>query len=225
MKTQFWLNVLTIAGIATAISSTKAKAVTDTFTFSGSVQISIPGVGTDTVAVSGPTSVTRSTVADTDANGLDEIQTEVVSMGLAGNSAMFGPVYLSESATRVSNGKIEESANIVPGSVDFPASSFFDVFVTIELSGLPIYQSSGYSYDPVKIQGISSGLPLNHGDLYVGPPQPVTLWNSPNQTPQSVAIGTLNLLTVASVPEPASAALLACGALLLLRPRRCKSRF
>ena len=58
------------------------------------------------------------------------IQTEMVAMNLTGNSGVFGPVTIHESPSLVSPGQISQQT---PG-VDFPADSFFDVFVEVQTS-------------------------------------------------------------------------------------------
>jgi Dockerin type I domain len=81
----------------------------------------------------GPVIVQRSGATDP-GDGRDEIQTEIVAMNLTGAAPIAGPmvVNLNPSPTTPSKGMIKADAS---GS-DFPAESFFDVFVDISLTAL-----------------------------------------------------------------------------------------
>ena len=80
-------------------------------------------------ALSGPPQVTRSAVGGSP----DAIQTEIVAMQLTG---LCQPgdvtVTVTESATQASTGAITEQKNNTPGTLEFPADSFFDVFFEID---------------------------------------------------------------------------------------------
>ena len=84
------------------------------------------------VSLGGPTLITRlNKPSDKDGDGLDEINTELVAMELTG-----GGVTVVQSPIDESLGKIEEQVNVVPGVLDFPANSYFDVFFEVEVPGM-----------------------------------------------------------------------------------------
>jgi len=84
---------------------------------------------------------------DTDADGLEQIPTELVQLELSGNSSLLGPVVLrlrdyGLSPFRSSRGEMEERVNNTPGTLDLSpftsggaVDSFFDVFVEIQVGG------------------------------------------------------------------------------------------
>ena len=98
------------------------------------------------INVAGPTTVhvffegiNEGDAIDDDGDGFDEVQTEMVSMELRGNSSM-GPLIVRLNPSIPSRGEIEERANNTPGTLDIPpftstglANSFFDVFLEVEL--------------------------------------------------------------------------------------------
>jgi hypothetical protein len=101
----------------------------------------------ESITLTGPTTVhvffrgvTEGAANDSDGNGLDEVDTEMVDMQLAGNSAVFGRVLVTLNADKPSRGQIEEQVNNTPGTLDLPpfapagtAYSFFDVFFKVEV--------------------------------------------------------------------------------------------
>jgi hypothetical protein len=94
------------------------------------------------------------------ANGLDEVQTEIVSMNLTGVSPTLGNVVvrLNPAPGFESLGQIEEVVNDTPGTLDVPpftatgtATAYFDMFVEIQLlslPGSPVYHNE----DPIRIE-------------------------------------------------------------------------
>ena len=85
-----------------------------------------------TVTLNGPTQIERGPVLP---GMFDQIQTEIVEMELSGTS-LLGPIFVYESPTLDSTGLIEEQTNSTPGTLEFPADSFFDIFFEIDLPDL-----------------------------------------------------------------------------------------
>lgn len=106
---------------------------------------------------------------DDDGDGLDEVETELVSLSLTGSDSVLGPISIMESSSFESSGEIEETNNLDPGVLNlapftggsFPADSFFDVFVEIEVDG-----SRFVTDQPILIQGVISHKPPNTGEYY-----------------------------------------------------------
>ncbi|MFQ5495373.1 MAG: hypothetical protein ACE5EX_08330, partial [Phycisphaerae bacterium] len=95
------------------------------------------------------------TATDDDANGRDEVRTELVSMDLTD-----GTVKLSVNPNRPSPGIIEEQVNNTPGTLDLDpfaagdADSFFDVFVEIDVAGAVFHNE-----EPLRIQSVITEKP------------------------------------------------------------------
>jgi hypothetical protein len=55
-----------------------------------------------------------------------------------------GGIDVSESPTQASRGLIEEQQNVVSGTLDFPANSFFNVFFEVELGGVTLHNAEAF---------------------------------------------------------------------------------
>jgi hypothetical protein len=113
--------------------------------------IMMPGGRTERIALTGPTTVEVKlrTLADGDGDGLEEVQTRMTRLDLSGMSPTLGLVRVRLSPTRPTLGEIEETRNTQPGRLDLPpfapsgtATSFFDVFVEIEASGVVLHNET-----------------------------------------------------------------------------------
>ncbi|MCH8995032.1 MAG: hypothetical protein IH959_08730 [Chloroflexi bacterium] len=107
-------------------------------------------LGSDTITLTGPTTVEVDLSSIQEVNGKDRVLTELVAMELTGTSTLLGPVEVrlrdpSKHPFQRSFGEIEEQINSTPG-LDIPAhgvgplgfaDSFFDVFFEIELLDPP----------------------------------------------------------------------------------------
>ena len=85
--------------------------------------------------MTGPVVVKRSAPYRDPATGLCCIDTEMTSMELRGNDPVCGPVILRLCPDKVSKGKICQKPDNPPDRC-FPANSFFDIFVEIEIPSL-----------------------------------------------------------------------------------------
>jgi len=123
----------------------------------------LPAAGElERIELEGPTRVTRSDPQDKDGDGRAEVVTEIVEMELKG-TASFGPLTVRVNPDKSSTGMVEQQE---PGK-DFPADSFFDVFVQVELP------SSGgdnvvlaLNEQPLRLEAELSDLPPGEGDEY-----------------------------------------------------------
>ncbi len=94
------------------------------------VELTNPPVGDLTCDLSGPTVITRGPVEN---KPPDSIDTEIVAMQLEGTCQPGNiAVTVRESATQASTGRIIEQNDSIPGTLEFPADSFFDVFFEID---------------------------------------------------------------------------------------------
>ncbi|HKQ47974.1 MAG TPA: CHRD domain-containing protein [Phycisphaerae bacterium] len=110
-------------------------------------QIEIFGFGTGNVNAQGPTRIQRSNPLPGIPN---TVPIEIISMSLTGNSP-FGPATVIERPDAHSPGQAIGQA--VPG-VDFPAQSFFDVFVEVQLPGAPPGLQNLITQNPVRVNAL-----------------------------------------------------------------------
>jgi len=84
------------------------------------------------------------------ATGKWTIDTEIVSMQLVGEAPELGKIVLRQSSMQASLGNIAQQT---PGGEDFPADSFFDIFVEIEIEGIPPeIVPPLFNMDPIRVQ-------------------------------------------------------------------------
>ena len=123
---------------------------TDSFPSGALLSVEMPGLGMFDLTLNGPTDVRRSDPGDSDGDGLMDIRTEITAMNLVGMSPA-GPVTLRQSQTRASRGVVEQQSK----GADFPADSFFDVFVEIEVAGL----GRVHNEEPVRVEAVIDAIP------------------------------------------------------------------
>ncbi len=138
------------------------------------VELIFPTGETAFAQLVGPTTVEvdLAALADTDANGREQVPTEIVAMELRGDLPGFGEIVLRRSPSRASRGEIEESLDTEPGRLDLPpfapggtADSFFDVFFEIELPGVGLLL---HNQDPKRLQTRITHKPPAGGEAYEG---------------------------------------------------------
>ncbi len=133
---------------------------------------------------------------DDDGDGLEEVQTEIVSMNLTGLSSL-GPVVVRQRSDVASRGQIQELANNTSGLLDVDpfapgdADSFFDVYFEIEVGGQTYITAR-----PKRMRTTITHKPPGEGDTYFDP-QIVELLDPVTLQPTGLAIGTTR-----HVPNP-----------------------
>ena len=149
-------------------------------------EVALRGPATVHVLFEGPA---EGDAADEDGDGLDEVQTEIVSMNLTGSSSL-GGVTVRQRADLPSIGEIEELVNNNTGLLDIDpfaagdADSFFDVFFDIEINGQRFVTSQ-----PKRMRTIITEKPPAEGETYESP-EIVELLDSVTLQPTGLAIGT-----------------------------------
>jgi len=130
-----------------------------------------PDSSIETINLTGPMTVTSTVGASGQAdgitsNGLDYVATMITSLNLSGTS-LEGPVSVVLSSNAISTGAIVENANNTPGILDVPpftptgtASSFFDVFVDINLGGVTMVPAT-----PPYFDGTITYFPFGQDDM------------------------------------------------------------
>ena len=137
----------------------------------------IGGTEPEIVTLNGPTRIARGAVGDGDGDGRDQVQTEIIGMSLVGTTSV-GPATVMQSPTRPSNGAFEEQNNATTGTMDFPADSFFDVFVEVDL---PQMNMVLHNTQPIRMQCIIFQIPPEFC-LYQPPiSEPIELFNEQDQ--------------------------------------------
>jgi hypothetical protein len=132
------------------------------------IEVTLPGVGAlpialtdlETVQLEGPMLVMRGDPQDSDGDDLVDIETEIVELELTGTSS-FGPIAVRQSPDRPSMGLVEQQT---PGQ-DFPADSFFDVFLEVEILNVGLI---GYNPEAILMEAELSDLPPGFRDQYEG---------------------------------------------------------
>jgi len=122
----------------------------------GSVSLQNQSGAVETVPLTGSMTIQREEPVETDTIGT--FQAEIVSMELSGDSASLGLVTVNLVPYPRSTGKTIGSPE--PGN-DFPADSFFDVFVEIDLPGL-----CGSNNQPLPLQSLGINSVPPWGDTY-----------------------------------------------------------
>jgi len=121
----------------------------DSFPSTAEITVDIPGLGTDTIVLEGPTTVHRGDPVLPPLGGTQTIDTEILSMNLTGTSPVFGPVGVFENPNEASRGQIIQQ----PGQ-DFPAESFFDVFVILQTQSGALHNET-----PIRMQSRIYSIP------------------------------------------------------------------
>ena len=116
----------------------------DVISLPTAIDVVYPDAHTETVHLNGPMTVhvkitPTGGASDTDFDGLEQVQTEMVQLSLTGVSPTLGPLTVHLNSSKTTKGEIEENVNNTPGTLDVPpfapsgtASSFFDVFFEIQ---------------------------------------------------------------------------------------------
>jgi len=127
--------------------------------------VSLTGHSVINVFFEGPT---PGAAVDNDANGLDEVDTEMVSLDLTGSSPTWGPLNLNLLPDVLSRGQLAEQVNDVPGSLDlapfnsggFRADSFFDIQIELDV-GAWVFTTA----QPVHVAGVVAYKPAGPDDV------------------------------------------------------------
>lgn len=114
--------------------------------------------GLETVELRGPALIMRGD-PQLGGDGRYFVETEIVSMELTGASSI-GTIIVRQSPRNRSLGEVRQQQV----GVDFPADSFFDVFVEIELVDLGMTAEN--AFDPLRLGATLSALPPAEGDEY-----------------------------------------------------------
>jgi hypothetical protein len=204
----------------------------DHFPYSlGRVEIDTP-LGTETVVLSGPTTV------EVDLGSLADgiLITEIVQMELTGHSSLLGPVILrlrdpAKDPFHQSLGEMEENVHLHEGTFELPgtdppfcvepippdcegttADSFFDVYFEVEVGGIVLHNQT-----PKHMEATISKQPPAGGETYENP-EWIQLYNEANtavpiwvgpalHTPDPFVVG-----GIAELPDGAGASASDAGA-------------
>ena len=142
-----------------------------TDTLDASAEISIVSLlGTETISLMGTVTIER---GDPQIDGAVEVvDAEIVSMDLEGTSVV-GPISVTESVTLASVGEIR---SLLSGE-KFPASSFFDIFISAVVPGSPSPTLTIHNTEAMHLVPMSGG---NEVPLTAWPPSGVTFQDEPD---------------------------------------------
>ena len=133
--------------------------------------LGLPDGSTERVLLSGTAAMDvgigeQGQAADTDDDGFDQVQTQLLALDLTGASSL-GPLRVTLDPLQPSLGEIEETVQKtaevldVPPYGDYPADSFFDVFVQVEIGGQALHTAA-----PEHLQATLYSVPPAPGDTY-----------------------------------------------------------
>jgi hypothetical protein len=151
--------------------------------------------GTDVIQMTGHSKMrvffdglVQGSADDDDGDGLDDVQTELTDWTFAGVSPILGPVQLRLSSIAPSLGAMEEQANNTPGTLDVQpftvtgtVSSFFDVFMEVEVGGQILHTNS-----PIHLAGTIAHKPPGAGEVWQGMDQ-IELYDSDGNPTRNLA--------------------------------------
>jgi len=177
-------------------------AGTDTLNVSGTVSVT-SRLGSETIPLSGTVTIQRGDPRLD--GGVEVVDAEIVSMSLTGAS-LTGPISAIESPTRSSTGQIR---SLQPPPDQFPASSFFDVFIQVQVPASPSPTITLSNTTALRVVPRSGGVevPINawppSGVTYEKPSAPcVSLL--PNLPAQVCVTGLSIVLNAPTTPVPTS---------------------
>jgi hypothetical protein len=156
------VSALVCAGAADAAQFAGGRA--DHFESEMTIVLEVPGLGVQNVELRGPTTVLVGERRED--GGVGVVDTEIVAMELSG-SFLGQPMTVRVNPERSSLGEVRAQG----ASDDFPADSFFDVFVEAEVTGIGVL----VNLEPVRVQaqGLRKLPPIF--DTYTHPPPAIPL--------------------------------------------------
>jgi hypothetical protein len=155
------------------------------------LHITSPHAFNENITATGPTTIARGTPYNP-GDGHMKINTAMVSMNLVGTSAYIGPVKIFINPSTTSNGTIRQ----VNAGSDFPADSFFDVFVEINTTLPPPYSTLHYD-QPVLMHALIHGIPPWNTTYVSNTTTPIPLKDMNN-----VTIGSIQHVAHDTGPSP-----------------------
>jgi hypothetical protein len=172
------LLALTLSG-ATNAQGTFPPGGSDAFDSSLTVNLDVTGLGQRSVVLEGPTVVLRS-----DPTGDPcAIETEIVALDAHGHDAIFGDIHLRLHPAVSSVGRIVSLGK----GCTFPADSFFDVFVEVEVE---LFPSRLVNLQPVRVTNDNLKVIPPFFDSYVHPLPAIPLVSQDN--PQGPLVATID---------------------------------
>ena len=167
MRKALLIPLIFLCTVALSAMAQFPAAGTDDYLAMGRITLQTGTCPVETIDLNGTVKVHRGSPFDP-GDGRDEIPTEMIQMSLTGSAPCNGPVIVKVqlAPAPASIGRIK-AQNISP---DYPAFSFFDVYVEIELVSLTLVSSS-----PITISGVINNIPWL-GETHSGfPPVPIDL--------------------------------------------------
>ncbi len=177
----------------------------------------LPPAGVDVLVVTGEVSVTSLLGAETIPltgsitiergdpqmdGGTEVVAAEIVAMDLVGAS-ITGPIAVVESTTLISSGEVR---SLQPPPDQFPASSFFDVFISVTLPASPAPTVSRHNKVPLHLVPMSGGSEVS---LSEWPPIGVKYEAAPDPCvplvpilPQNICVTGLSIVLGGELPTP-----------------------
>ncbi|MCH7838028.1 MAG: hypothetical protein IIC26_05910, partial [Chloroflexi bacterium] len=164
-------------------------------------EVSVTSIlGSETIPLTGSITIER---GDPQMDGGTEVvAAEIVAMTLLGASVT-GPIAVVESTTLVSSGELR---SLQPPPDQFPASSFFDVFIAVTLAASPSPTVVRHNEVPLRLVPMSGGSEVS---LSEWPPTGVKYETTPSPCvplipilPQNICVTSLSFTLGGELPTP-----------------------
>ena len=141
----------------------------------GQIELMLPDGSSEMIDLAGQSTMqvyfegtTEGSAFDNDGDSLDEVQTEIVALDLAGTASV-GLVHMRLRPSLSANGQMEETVNNTPDTLDVPpfatsgtVDSFFDVYVELEIPAF----GTLHTEQPVRWVSQISHKPPGPTDIY-----------------------------------------------------------
>ncbi|MBN1893087.1 T9SS type A sorting domain-containing protein [bacterium] len=158
--------------------------------------VTVNGQATQAVFFEGPT---EGMAHDNDADGREEVVTELLEMNLHGTHPDLGTIQVGIHPTLQSLGEISEHANHTTGLLDLtpfapgdPADSFFDIYFEMEVGGTTLTTAG-----PKRVSGKISEKPPKPGEKYEDCTKLQLV--DPNGQPTGYILGCMTLMPICTV--------------------------
>ncbi|MCH8008275.1 MAG: hypothetical protein IIC91_05365 [Chloroflexi bacterium] len=151
---------LVAAGVISLTQSVNALPPAGSDTFNVTAEVSISSrLGEETIPLSGTFHVERGDPVIDEQTGVEVVIAEVTAIDLQGNS-LTGPVSINQSPGLASLGEIR---SLQEPPAQFPANSFFDIFVEAHVPASPQSELVLHNEDPIRIVPVEGGsqVPIN----------------------------------------------------------------
>jgi len=168
-------SVLAVVVCVMAVMNVGMAIEIDTFENSQCyIELQLPSGATEKIWMTGNSTMqvlfagAAGQTGDHNGNGRDDVNSQMTVFNFAGVGPTLGPLYIQLSSTLQTNGQIEETANVTPGTLDVQpfrpsglCDSFFDIFLEVTMSGQTFHNGAAKH-----LSSVITHEPPGAGDVY-----------------------------------------------------------